>query len=140
MPPTDCVMVLKFEKHNSTLSVQLVFMIFFPGFVYNPIHLKMICWDSCMKYIGILLTLQHLKQIWSRRLFKHINKNLKLLKTLRYICHIILKTLLPKEILLSLSNISFGHNVFKSCLLQWRLYASPGDKELTVIQKRLYAL
>ena len=77
------------------------------------------------------LTLQHLKQIWSRRLFKHINKNLKLLKTLRYICHIILKTLLPKEILLSLSNISFGHNVFKSRLLQWRLYASLGDEELS---------
>ena len=77
------------------------------------------------------LTLQHLEQIWSRRLFKLINKNLKLLKTLRYICHIILKTLLPKEILLSLSNISFGHNVFKSRLLQWRLYASPCDEELT---------
>ena len=80
-------------------------------------------------------SLQHLKQIWSRRLFKHINKNLKLLKTLRYICHIILKTLLPKEILLSLSNISFGHNVFKSRLLQWRLYASPGD-EVRPIHKK----
>ena len=83
---------------------------------------------SRSKYLS--LTLQHLKLIWSRRLFKHINKNLKLLKTPRYICHMILKTLLPKEILLSLSNIFFGHNVFKSRLLQRRLYASPGDEEL----------
>ena len=82
-------------------------------------------------------TLQHLKQIWSRWLFKHINKNLKLWKTLRYICHIILKTLLSKEILLSLSNISFGHNVFKSRLLQWRLYVSPGDEELSELEKNL---
>ena len=88
--------------------------------------------SSALRIFLGALTLQHLKQIWSRRLFKHINKNLKLLKTLRYISHIILKTLWPKEILLSLSNISFGHNVFKSRLLQWRLYASPGDEELRV--------
>ena len=100
------------------------------GFSESPLSMHLTLFHVLSSDRSGPLTLQHLKQIWSRRLFKHINKNLKLLKTLRYICHIILKTLLPKEILLSLSNISFGHNVFKSRLLQWRLYASLGDEEL----------
>ena len=48
------------------------------------------------------------------------------------------ENIVAKEILLSLSNISFGNNVFKYRLQQWRLNPSPGFEEL--IKVLLYLL
>ena len=50
-----------------------------------------------------------------------------------------MKTLWPKEKVLIMSNLTFGHNVFKSHLLLLRQNASAGGKRLTV-QKMLRAI
>ena len=127
--------ILKCSKGFISWTLRSIFMKIFAKLNALLVFFFFPTWDIFCVHFP--LTLQHLKKNWSRRLFKHINKNLKLLKTLRYICYIILKTLLRKEILLSLSNISFGHNVFISRLLQWRLYASPGDEELRPLYLQL---
>ena len=51
-----------------------------------------------------------------------------------------LKTKLPKEILLSLSNISVGSNVFKCRLQQWLLNASLGVKDLVKLIHNIFSL
>ena len=67
---------------------------------------------------SILLTLSHLQQICSRRLWKHLSKIMKTSINWNLIIEESWKHCDKKEKLLVFSNFYFWHNVYKSKLLQ----------------------
>ena len=93
--------------------------------MFNRLNLtKVVCFvdyeSSCCTVLLYSLTLSLIQHMYSRRLSKHCDKNLKNVHKRQVNCLIKLKTLQSKEKLLIVSNFTFGDNVFKSRLLLLR--------------------
>ena len=77
-----------------------------------------------------VLTFSYIQQICSRRLWKHLRKNLEKLHKGKYNNQIKLKPLWQKVKLLIMSNFTFCRNVFKSRLQQRRQKVSVCGKRV----------
>ena len=98
--------------------------------------------DSEMMKVGLLCfflfyNLSHIQQICSRQLWKCHLKIMENLSNCSYNYRKKLITMWQKEILIILSNFSFCHDVFKSCILQKCQNVSIGRKGLNTNELNL---